>query len=151
MVRRTHHDSVPSGKGKRIGIVVSEWNEEITGAMLEAAKKTLLDSGVKKSDLIVKTVPGSFELPLGAQKLAVKKDIDAVICIGCVIRGETPHFDHICNACANGITSVGLKYDKPVIFGVLTTNSLAQAKARAGGKHGNKGTEAAVTALKMLA
>jgi 6,7-dimethyl-8-ribityllumazine synthase len=97
-----------------------------------------------------KIVPGSYELSLGAQWLAQQEEIDAVICLGCVIQGETPHFDYICQAVANGITNVGLKFNKPVIFGVLTTLNLQQAIDRAGGKHGNKGDEAAATAIKML-
>lgn len=134
----------------RYGIVVSEWNEEITEALYAGAIQTLKTVGVSKENIVRVNVPGSFELSLGAQKMAQKADIDAVICIGCVIKGETPHFDFICDAVANGVTNVGLKYDKPVIFGVLTTNDKKQALERAGGKHGNKGDEAAITAVKML-
>ncbi|MCL2683430.1 MAG: 6,7-dimethyl-8-ribityllumazine synthase [Bacteroidales bacterium] len=147
----------------RIGIVVSEWNEQITNALFQGTMETLIKEGVKTENIVVKTVPGSFELTLGAQKMF--KDIyqddeykkalgiivpDAVICLGCVIQGETRHFDFICNAVALGITEVGLRYDRPVIFGVLTTDNLQQAIDRSGGKHGNKGVEAAITALKML-
>ncbi len=135
---------------KKFGIVVSEWNNEITDALFEGAYSTLLDLGAKKENIIKSYVPGSFELSLGAQWMAKQKEIDAVICLGCVIQGETPHFDYICQAVANGITNVGLKYDKPVVFGVLTTNDQKQAMDRAGGRHGNKGDEAAVTAVKML-
>lgn len=135
---------------KTFGIVVSEWNEQVTEAMYEAAVQTLVKMGAKKDRIVRMNVPGSFELSLGAQKLAQKAEIDAVICIGCVIQGETRHFDFICDAVANGVTNVGLKYDKPVIFGVLTTNTLQQALDRAGGKHGNKGDEAAYTAAKMV-
>ena len=135
---------------KKIGIVVSEWNSEVTEALYSGAVETLLQNGATKKNIIRKTVPGSYELTLGAQWLAKKKDIDAVICLGCVIQGETPHFDYICQAVANGITNVGLKYDKPVVFGVLTTLDLQQALDRAGGKHGNKGDEGAATAIKML-
>lgn len=144
------HTSIPSGKGKKIGIVVSEWNGSITNALLEGALDTLKTNGVSYKNIVIKYVPGSYELTLGAQFLASKKDIDAVIAIGCVIQGETRHFDFICDAVAHGITNVSLKYNKPVVFGVLTPNSQKQAEERAGGKHGNKGVEAAVTALKML-
>ena len=145
-----NHTTIPSGKGKIIGIVVSEWNGEVTNALLEGALEILKKSGVSYKNIIVKYVPGSFELTLGAQYLCEKKNIAAVIVLGCVIQGETRHFDFICDAVAHGITNVGLKYNKPVVFGVLTTNTLKQAQDRAGGKHGNKGDEAAVTALKML-
>lgn len=137
-------------KNKKIGLVVSEWNDQVTESLLLAAIEVLKESGAKDKNLTIKYVPGSFELTLGAQYLAAKKDIDAVICLGCVIQGETRHFDFICDAVANGITNVGLKFNKPVIFGVLTTNTLQQALDRAGGKHGNKGEEAAYTAIKML-
>lgn len=136
---------------KRIGVVVADWNEEITGALYEGAVQSLVAAGVKKSNIIRKTVPGSFELSLGGLWMAEKKDIDAVICLGCVIQGDTPHFDYICQAVAYGITEAGLKTKKPVIFGVLTTLNKAQALERAGGKFGNKGEEAAITALQMLA
>ena len=137
-------------KGKKIGIVVSEWNDEITESLYSGAHETLINLGAQTENIIKKYVPGSFELTLGAQWLAKNGEIDAVICLGCVIQGETPHFDYICQAVANGITNVGLKFDKPVIFGVLTTLNKQQALDRAGGKHGNKGDEAAVTAVKML-
>ena len=135
----------------RFGIVVSEWNTAITGALTNGAIKTLLKNGVAEKNIIIKTVPGSFELTLGAQFLCENKKIDAVIALGCVIQGETRHFDFICDAVAHGITNVSLKYNKPVIFGVLTPNTMKQAQERAGGKHGNKGDEAAITALKMVA
>ncbi len=135
---------------KTFGIVVSEWNSEITEALYSGAMETLLHNGASKENIIRKSVPGSYELTLGAQWMAKESEIDAVICLGCVIQGETPHFDYICQAVANGITNVGIKYDKPVIFGVLTTLNLQQALDRAGGKHGNKGDEAAATAIKML-
>ena len=135
---------------KKFAIVVAEWNEEITAALLEGAKKTLLAEGAQESNILVKTVPGSFELSLGAQWMAQQANVDAVICIGCIIQGETRHFDFIAQAVAQGITEVSLKYNKPVIFGVLTPNTLEQAQDRAGGKLGNKGDEAAATAIKML-
>lgn len=134
----------------RFGVVVSEWNDQITEAMYEGAVDTILKLGGQKGNIHRMSVPGSFELPMAAQSLAKRDDIDAVVCIGCVIQGETRHFDFICNAVANGVTNVGLKYDKPVIFGVLTTNNMQQALDRAGGKHGNKGDEAGYTAVKML-
>lgn len=135
---------------KRFGIVVSEWNEEVTESLYEGALETLLAHGAKKENIYRKNVPGSFELSLGGQWMAEVEEIDAVICLGCVIQGETRHFDFICDAVAHGITQVGLKYNKPVIFGVLTPENQQQALDRAGGKHGNKGDEAAITAVKML-
>ncbi len=142
---------IPNGKGMRIGIVVAEWNISITGALRDGAIKTLLDNGVSENDIVVKYVPGSFELTLGAQFLCDDKSIDGVITLGCVIQGETRHFDFICDAVAHGVTNVSIKYNKPVVFGVLTPNTQEQAEDRAGGKHGNKGDEAAVTVLKMIA
>lgn len=135
---------------KTFSIVVSEWNDEVTDSMTVAARNTLLENGAVDENIIIKYVPGSFELTLGAQWEAQKEEVDAVICIGCVIQGETRHFDFICDAVANGITNVGLKYNKPIVFGVLTPNTMQQALDRAGGKHGNKGEEAAITAVKML-
>ena len=131
-------------------MVVSEWNEEVTESLYNGAYETLLNHGARPENIVRVNVPGSFELSLGAQKMAQREDMDAVICLGCVIQGETKHFDFICDAVAHGITNVSLKYDKPVIFGVLTPNSQKQALDRAGGKHGNKGDEAAITAIKML-
>lgn len=136
--------------GKTFGIIVSEWNEDVTEALYSGAYQTLIENGAKKENIIRKNVPGSFELTLAAQWLAQEESIDAVICLGCVIQGETKHFDFICDAVAHGITNVSLKYNKPVIFGVLTPNTQQQAMDRAGGKHGNKGDEAAITAVKML-
>lgn len=135
---------------KKFAIIVSEWNEEITEALYEAAHASLLSHGVKKQNIIRKNVPGSFELTLGALWMAEKKEISAVICLGCVIQGDTPHFEYICQAVANGITEVNIKTKKPVAFGVLTTLNKQQALERAGGKLGNKGEEAALTAIKML-
>ena len=135
---------------KRFAIVVAEWNEDITGAMYESAFDTLRQHGVKKENIIRKDVPGSFELPLGALWMAEDKKIDAVICLGCVIQGETAHFDYICQAVAYGVTEVSLKTKKPVAFGVLTTLNKQQALERAGGKYGNKGEEAALTVIRML-
>ncbi|MEP5613288.1 MAG: 6,7-dimethyl-8-ribityllumazine synthase, partial [Cyclobacteriaceae bacterium] len=120
-------------------------------SLYAGAHKTLVDAGVTRDNIERMDVPGSFELSLGAQWMAERKELDAVICLGCVIQGDTKHFDFICDAVANGITNVGLKFNKPVIFGVLTTDNMKQALDRAGGKHGNKGDEAAATALGMLA
>ena len=138
-------------KNARYGIVVSKWNEQITEALYSGAVETLIGSGVAKENIERMDVAGSFELSLGGQWLAQREDIDAVICLGCVIQGETKHFDFICDAVAHGITNVSLNYNKPVIFGVLTPNTMKQALDRAGGKHGNKGDEAAATALQMVA
>jgi 6,7-dimethyl-8-ribityllumazine synthase len=135
---------------KKIGIVVAEWNEDVTGVLYEGAHHALVTLGLKKKNIIRRNVPGSFELPLAAQWLAGKKDIDGVICIGCVIQGDTPHFDYICQAVAYGVMKLSLKSNKPIVFGVLTTLDKKQALERAGGKLGNKGEEAAVTVVKML-
>lgn len=135
---------------KKISIIVSEWNDTVTESLFSGVYETLVKHGAEKHNLNRINVPGSFELTFAAQLEAAKKDIDAVICIGCVIQGETKHFDFICDAVANGLTNVGLKYNKPVIFGVLTPNTQQQALDRAGGKHGNKGDEAAIAAIKML-
>jgi 6,7-dimethyl-8-ribityllumazine synthase len=134
----------------KFGIVWSEWNHEVTRALYRGAYDTLVKYSVKQENIISKTVPGSYELTLGAQYLAEKANVDAIICIGCVIQGETKHFDFICNAVALGLTDLNIKYNKPFVFGVLTPNNQQQALDRAGGKHGNKGDEAAVTAIKML-
>jgi 6,7-dimethyl-8-ribityllumazine synthase len=133
----------------KIGIVVSEWNEGITEALLDGALELLLATGVKPKNITTIRVPGTFELPLGAQWLAKDVKLDAIIALGCVIQGETRHFDFICDAAAHGIMQVGLDFDLPVAFGVLTTNTMEQAQERSGGKHGNKGTEAAETVLRM--
>jgi 6,7-dimethyl-8-ribityllumazine synthase len=142
---------VPPGKGRRVAIVVAEWNPEITFALRDGALATLRKHGVADEDISVVYVPGTFELTLGALKSGDNEDTDAVICLGCVIRGETPHFDFICQGVTYGLTELNISLGKPVIFGVLTTNDFQQAKERAGGKHGNKGDEAAITALKMMA
>jgi len=142
--------SVASAKAFKFGIVVSEWNHEVTNALKEGAINTLIKHGAIPENILFKTVPGSFELTLGAQYMAEFSDVDAIICLGCVIQGETRHFDFICDAVAKGITDLNIKYNKPCIFGVLTPNNQQQAMDRAGGKHGNKGDEAAITAIKML-
>ncbi len=144
-------DELPEIQHKKFAILVSEWNEEVTNALYAGAYETLIKHGAQEKNIISQSVPGSFELTLGAQKMAQKPEVDAVICLGCVIQGETKHFDFICHAVAQGITDVSIKFNKPVIFGVLTPNTQEQAMDRAGGKHGNKGDEAAITAIKMLA
>lgn len=141
---------LPDGSQFQIHIVVAEWNEEVTYSLLKGAQDALMQSGIPLNHIKVHWVPGTFELALGAQKCAQLNTCDAVVCLGCVVQGETRHFDFICDSAAHGILEVGLKYNKPVIFGVLTTENQEQALERAGGKHGNKGFEAAVTALKML-
>ncbi len=135
----------------RFGIVVADWNSEVTHALLIGAEKTLMRHGVAENDIIVRHVPGTFELTLGAQWMAEYEDLDGVICLGCVIQGETPHFTYICEGVTQGITQLNLDYNIPFIFGVLTTRNLQQALDRAGGIHGNKGDEAAVTAIRMAA
>jgi len=143
--------AVPDAKKMKFGIVVSDWNREVTWALLEGAEKTLKKHGAKSKDIIVSHVPGSFELTSGARMMADHLEPDAIICLGCVIRGETPHFTYICEGVTRGITQLNLDYEIPFIFGVLTTENLQQALDRAGGKHGNKGDEAAVTAIRMAA
>jgi 6,7-dimethyl-8-ribityllumazine synthase len=144
-------ESVPDAGKMRFGIVVSDWNREVTWSLLNGAISTLKRHGTEEKNIVVKHVPGSFELTLGAQFLAEYDDLDAVICLGCVIQGETPHFTYICQGVTQGITQLNMEYNIPFIFGVLTTNDQQQATDRAGGKHGNKGDEAAVTAIKMAA
>lgn len=141
--------TIPGAAPYRFGIVVAEWNAKITGALYEGAYQGLVDNGALAENIFTYSVAGSYELISGADILLKHKELDAVICLGCVIQGETRHFDFICQAVANGISNVSLKYEKPVIFGVLTTDNEQQAIDRAGGKHGNKGVEAAVTAIKM--
>jgi 6,7-dimethyl-8-ribityllumazine synthase len=144
-------DSVPDARKMRFGIVVSDWNRDVTWSLLEGAVSTLKKHGATERNIIVKHVPGSFELTLGAQFLAEYEDLDSVICLGCVIQGETPHFTYICQGVTQGITQLNMEYNIPFIFGVLTTLNQQQAIDRAGGIHGNKGDEAAVTAIKMAA
>ncbi len=144
-------ESIPNGKDMRIGIVVSEWNEKITFGLLDGAKMALLESGVLEKNIIVKIVPGSFELALAGQFLLQQENIDGVVCLGSVIQGETKHFDFVCQGVTNGIMDINLKYNKPAIFGVLTDNTMQQAIDRSGGKHGNKGIECAIACIKMIA
>lgn len=142
--------SVPNGSSFTIAILRSEWNNDITQNLADGAEQALLDNGVQIENIYKLDVPGAFELPLAAQWLAEKENIDAVICIGTVIRGETSHFDFVSQGVSQGIKDVALKTGKPVIFGVLTDDTKQQSIDRSGGIHGNKGIEAGVTALKML-
>ena len=140
---------IPSAHTFRFALLVSKWNDEITDALHRGALDTLYKYGALKNNIHTFQGPGSFELISGADLILSYKQVNVVICLGCVIQGETRHFDFICNAVANGLSNVSIKHNKPVIFGVLTTENLEQARERAGGKHGNKGEEAAVTAIKM--
>ena len=141
--------TVPDASNMCFGIVVSEWNPEITGALLEGAVTTLEKHGTLPENIHVKTVPGSFELIYGAHQMCLNGGYDAVIILGCVIRGETPHFDYICEGVTYGIARLNAKSEIPVIYGLLTTNTLQQAQERSGGRLGNKGDECAVVAIKM--
>lgn len=143
------HITIKSAENLKFAIVVSQWNAEITGALLNGAIDGLINNGAHEKDIKIVEVPGSYELISGADLALRDTTLDAVICLGCVIQGETRHFDFICDAVANGIANVSIKHNKPVIFGVLTTDNVAQAEDRAGGKHGNKGEEAAITAIQM--
>ncbi len=143
------HLQVGNAENLKFAIVVSQWNAQITGALLNGAYKGLLDHGAKEENIELIEVPGSYELISGSDIALRNQELDAVITLGCVIQGETRHFDFICDAVANGIAQVGIKYNKPIIFGVLTTDNQEQALDRAGGKHGNKGEEAAITAIQM--
>jgi len=144
-------ETVPDAGKMRFGIVVADWNHKVTNALLDGAVTTLKKHGATEKNIVVRHVPGSFELTLGAQFLAEYDDLDAVICLGCIIQGETPHFDYICQGVTQGITRLNLEYNIPFIFGVLTTLNLDQALERSGGRIGNKGDEAAITAIKMAA
>lgn len=141
---------LPSAEGMSFGIIVSDWNSRITQALLQGAKKVLLKQEAEEENIHIYRVPGCFELPHGAQLCLEHTDADAVICLGCVIRGETPHFDYVAKASAKGILDISLKFSKPVIFGVLTTDNEKQARERAGGKLGNKGEDAAIAAIRMV-
>jgi 6,7-dimethyl-8-ribityllumazine synthase len=141
---------IPSAAGMQFGIAVSEWNHEITDLLLKGVIDTLIKQHADLNHIRIYHVPGSFELTSGAKMLADTGQFDAIVCIGCVIRGETPHFDYICQSVTQGITWLNLQYHIPFIFGVLTVNTLQQAKDRAGGKYGNKGDEAAIAAIKMI-
>ncbi len=148
---RTQHAPLLSGKDKIVGIVVSEWNSPITESLLKGATDTLIAAGVDQDDIIVEYVPGTVELTFGAKVLVEETLAHAVIVLGCVIQGDTRHFDYVCDSVTQGVTQLNMHYPTPVIFGVLTTDNLEQAEARAGGTHGNKGEDCAVAALKMIA
>ncbi len=141
---------IPDTTNMRIGIVVSHWNNHITDKLLDGAVKTLKAHGVGENNITVSYVPGSFELIFGAAQMAKFGYVDAIIAIGCVIRGDTPHFDYICEAVSQGIGQLNATGTKPVIFGLLTVNTPEQAEERAGGNLGNKGDEFALTAIKMI-
>ena len=144
-------DRIPNGADFKIGIVVSEWNNEITFNLLKGAREALEENNVKPENIIVKYVPGAFELPLACQfLLEADDDIDGVIAIGCVIQGETKHFDYVCQGTTQGIMAINMEYNTPVSFCVLTDNTRQQSIDRSGGKHGNKGIECAVACLKMI-
>ena len=142
-------DEIPNAADLRFGIVVSEWNENITEGLYSGAVDALTDCGAKPENILRWNVPGSFELTFGAKKMLQTQKVDAIIAIGSVIRGETSHFDFVCSATAQGIKDLNVGYDVPTIFCVLTDNNLQQAIDRSGGKHGNKGAEAAIAAIKM--
>jgi len=146
----SEYGDCPSGEGFLIHIVVSDWNTEITSKLLDGAKETLISVGVSESDIEIVRVPGAFELPVAAKSLLKSVNSDSVICLGCVIKGDTSHDEYINQAVATGITQLSIMSGKPIIFGLLTVNDLQQAEDRAGGKHGNKGIEAAITAVKMV-
>ncbi len=141
--------TIPDASGMKVGIVVAEWNQDITFSLRDGAIDTLIKHGVSEEDITLDYVPGTFELTSGARVFAQTGKFDAIIVLGCVIQGETRHFDFICQGVAQGITQLNTQYDIPFIFGVLTTDNLQQSLDRAGGKHGNKGDEAAITAIKM--
>ncbi|TAJ15666.1 6,7-dimethyl-8-ribityllumazine synthase [Marinilabiliaceae bacterium JC017] len=143
-------ETVPSAANMKFGILVSEWNTEITEALFNGAYNTLIKHGANPENIIKKYVPGSFELTAGGKYLAEYTDVDAIICLGCVIQGDTPHFDYVCSGVTQGITQLNLNYKIPFIFGLLTTLNQQQALDRAGGKLGNKGDEGAITAIKMV-
>ena len=142
-------NTIPNTKGFRFGIVVSEWNENITAGMYKGAIEALLENGVQQEDIVSWDVPGSFELIYGSKRMIDTQNVDAVIAIGSVIQGETKHFDFVCEAVSQGIKDLNVLTDVPVVFCVLTDNNLQQAIDRSGGIHGNKGTEAAIVAIKM--
>jgi len=142
---------IPSAREMSFGIVVSEWNQPVTDSLFKASYDTLIENGAVAENIHVKYVPGSFELTLGAQFFAEYTDVDAVICLGCIIQGATPHFTYICQSVTHGLTELNMQYNMPFIFGVLTTNTYEEALERAGGKLGNKGADAAITAIKMVA
>lgn len=142
-------NNVPDASAMKVAVVTAEWNKNITEKLLEGACNTLEKHGVKAENILVARVPGTFELTFGAQQMAEAYNPDAVIVLGCVVRGDTPHFDYVCQGVTQGITHLNTLFGIPFIFGVLTTDNMQQAEDRAGGRYGNKGDEAAVTAIKM--
>lgn len=142
--------SIGNARGKKITLVVAQWNKEITDGLKEGAINTLIELGVYNRDISIVEVPGSFELPFAANQVIKNKKADAIICIGSVIRGETSHFDFVCQGTTYGIQKLNVTQDVPVVFCVLTDNNITQSKDRSGGKHGNKGVEAAATAIQMI-
>ena len=146
----THVQGSMDGSGQRIGVDISRFNSLITEQLYSGAEDTLTRHGVKPADLTVVHVPGSYEIGLVARRLAARSDIDAVICLGAVIRGDTPHFDHVAREAARSVSSASEESGKPVIFGVLTTDTVEQALQRAGVKGGNKGADAAQTAIETV-
>jgi 6,7-dimethyl-8-ribityllumazine synthase len=143
-------ENIPNGADFKIGIVVSEWNDSITLNLLAGAKQTLLDNNVPEENILVRFVPGAFELPLAAQLMLDNTDVDGVVAIGVVIQGETKHFDFVCKGTTDGLMKVMLEYNSPVSFCVLTDNTIQQSIDRSGGIHGNKGVECAIACLKMI-
>lgn len=156
MATKDHNPSqftceLPSAKDMKFGVVVAEWNPEITGALAQGAVKTFIEAGCDEANVTVKYVPGTFELPLGAQFFAEYTDVDAVVVLGCVIQGDTRHFDYVCDGVTQGVTQLSLSLNIPIGFGVLTVNNMQQALDRCGGVLGNKGDECAATVIKMVA
>ncbi|WP_026753124.1 6,7-dimethyl-8-ribityllumazine synthase [Sediminibacter sp. Hel_I_10] len=141
-------NTIPNASNFRFGIVVSEWNHEVTDGLFKGAQEALLDCGALEDNILKWDVPGSFELIYGSKKM-IERQVDAIIAIGCVIQGETKHFDFVCEGVTQGIKDLNVTSDTPVIFCVLTDNNMQQSLDRSGGKHGNKGTEAAIAAIKM--
>jgi 6,7-dimethyl-8-ribityllumazine synthase len=144
-------ENIPNGADFKVGIVVSEWNESITNNLFEGAKKALLENGVPESNILVRHVPGAFELPLASQFMLDYTNVDGVIAIGVVIQGETRHFDFVCQGATKGLMDVMLEYNSPISFCLLTDNNIQQSIDRSGGIHGNKGIECAIACLKMIA
>ncbi len=144
-------ENIPNGADFKVGIVVSEWNDTITNNLFEGAKQALLDNGVPESNILVRHVPGAFELPLASQFMLDNTDVDGVVAIGVVIQGETRHFDFVCQGATQGLMNVMLEYNSPVSFCLLTDNNIQQSIDRSGGVHGNKGIECAIACLKMIA
>lgn len=144
-------ENIPNGADFKVGIVVSEWNDSITNKLFEGAKQALLDNGVPETNILVRNVPGAFELPLASQIILDNTDVDGVIAIGVVIQGETKHFDFVCQGTTQGLMNVMLEYNSPLSFCLLTDNNIQQSIDRSGGIHGNKGIECAIACLKMIA